>query len=205
MGQYTIPTVIEKTPNGERAFDIYSRLLSDRIIFLGTEIDDGVANVVIAQLLHLESVGEQEIALYLNSPGGSFSALTAIYDTMHFVRCDVATICVGQASSAAAALLAAGTPGKRSVLRHAKVTLHQPSSQSRGTLPDLAVEAKEVAKVRAEMDRILAEHTGHTTAKIREDTDRSMSLSAADAVAYGLADRVITQRPARSYRLGSAA
>lgn len=205
MGQYTIPTVIEKTPNGERAFDIYSRLLSDRIIFLGTEIDDGVANVVIAQLLHLESVGEQEIALYLNSPGGSFSALTAIYDTMHFVRCDVATICVGQASSAAAALLAAGTRGKRSVLRHANVTLHQPSSQSRGTLPDLAVEAKEVAKVRAEMDRILAEHTGHTTAKIREDTDRSMSLSAADAVAYGLADRVITQRPARSYRLGSAA
>ena len=203
MSQYTIPTVVEKTPNGERAYDIYSRLLSDRIIFLGTEVDDGVANVVIAQLLHLESAGEQEIALYINSPGGSFSALTAIYDTMNFVRCDITTFCVGQASSAAAALLAAGTRGKRAVLRHAKVTLHQPSSQARGTLPDLAVEAKEVAKVRAEMDRILAHHTGHPPAKIRQDTDRSMVLSAEEAVAYGLADQVITTRPARPYRLSA--
>lgn len=203
MSQYTIPTVVEKTPNGERAYDIYSRLLSDRIIFLGTEIDDGVANVVIAQLLYLESAGEQEIALYINSPGGSFSALTAIYDTMNFVRCDITTFCIGQASSAAAALLAAGTRGKRAVLRHAKVTLHQPSSQARGTLPDLAVEAKEVAKVRAEMDRILADHTGHSTAKIREDTDRSMALNAEEAVTYGLADRVITTRPSRTYRLSA--
>lgn len=203
MSQYTIPTVVEKTPSGERAYDIYSRLLSDRIIFLGTEIDDGVANVVIAQLLHLESAGEQEIALYINSPGGSFSALTAIYDTMNFIRCDVTTFCVGQASSAAAALLAAGTRGRRAVLRHAKVTLHQPSSQARGTLPDLAVEAKEVAKVRAEMDRILADHTGHSTAKIREDTDRSMALTAEEAVAYGLADQVITTRPSRTYRLSA--
>ena len=203
MSQYTIPTVVEKTPTGERAFDIYSRLLSDRIIFLGTEIDDGVANVVIAQLLHLESAGEQEIAMYINSPGGSFSALTAVYDTMNFVRCDITTFCVGQASSAAAALLAAGAPGKRAVLRHAKVTLHQPSSQARGTLPDLAVEAKEVAKVRAEMDRILADHTGHSTAKIREDTDRSMALTAEEAVAYGLADKVITTRPAPAYRLSA--
>jgi ATP-dependent Clp protease protease subunit len=203
MSQYTIPTVIEKTPTGERAFDVYSRLLSDRIIFLGTEIDDGVANVVIAQLLHLESAAEQEIALYINSPGGGFSALTAIYDTMNFIRCDIATFCVGQASSAAAALLAAGTPGRRSVLPHAKVTLHQPSSQARGTLPDLAVEAKEVAKVRAEMDQILARHTGHPTAKIRTDTDRSMALSAADAVAYGLADQVISSRPTNGYRLNS--
>jgi ATP-dependent Clp protease, protease subunit len=201
MSSYTIPTVIEKTLRGERAVDIYSRLLTDRIVYVGTEIDDGVANVVIAQLIHLESAGEQEIGLYINSPGGSFSALTAIYDTMHFVRCDIATICVGQAASAAAALLAAGTPGKRSVLPHARVTLHQPSSQARGTLPDLAVEAKEVAKVRAEMGRILAEHTGHSVAQIRADTDRSMTLSAPDAVAYGLADRVITSRPARGYRL----
>src|SRR4051794_2268933 len=111
MSQYTIPTVVEKTPNGERAFDIYSRLLSERIIFIGTEIDDGVANVVIAQLIHLESESEQEIGLYINSPGGSFSALTAIYDTMHFIRCDVATFCMGQAASAAAVLLAAGAPG----------------------------------------------------------------------------------------------
>ncbi|MFI6074901.1 ClpP family protease [Actinoplanes sp. NPDC051343] len=204
MSQYTIPTVVEKTPNGERAFDVYSRLLSDRIIFLGTEIDDGVANVVIAQLLHLESAGEQDIALYINSPGGGFNALTAIYDTMNFIRCSIATFCVGQASSAAAALLAAGTRGKRSVLPHAKVTLHQPSSQARGTLPDLAVEAKEVAKVRAEMDEILARHTGHSTTKIRADTDRSMALSAADAVAYGLADQVITSRPNTGYRLNAA-
>jgi ATP-dependent Clp protease protease subunit len=204
MSHYTIPTVVEKTPSGERAFDIYSRLLSDRIIFLGTEIDDGVANVVIAQLIHLESTGEQEIGLYINSPGGSFSALTAIYDTMHFIRCDIATTCVGQAASASAALLAAGTPGKRSVLRHAKVTLHQPSGHARGTLPDLAVEAKEVAKVRAEMDQILAEHTGHSVARIREDTDRRMTLSAPEAVAYGLADRVITRREPRGYRLNAA-
>ena len=161
MSQYTIPTVIERTPTGERAFDIYSRLLSERIVFLGTEIDDGVANVVMAQLLHLESSGsDQDINLYINSPGGSFSALTAIYDTMQFIAPDVATTCLGQASSASAVLLAAGTPGKRSVLRHAKVSLHQPSSQARGTLPDLAVQAKEVAKVRAEMEEILSRHTG---------------------------------------------
>jgi len=195
MSQYLIPTVVERTAQGERAYDIYSRLLSERIIFLGTEIDDGVANVVIAQLLHLEAQNEQEIGMYINSPGGSFSALTAIYDTMNFVRCGIATICVGQAVSAAAVLLAAGAPGRRSVLRHAKVTLHQPSSQARGTLPDLAVQAKEVSKVRAEMDEILSRHTGHPVSRIREDTDRTMTLSAVDAVAYGLADRVIERRP----------
>lgn len=194
MSQYLVPTVVEKTPNGERAYDIFSRLLAERIVFIGTEIDDGVANVVMAQLLHLESASEQEIALYLNSPGGSFSALTAIYDTMQFIRCDVATICMGQAASAAAVLLAAGTPGKRSVLRHAKVTLHQPSSQARGALPDLAIQAKEVAKVRADMEEILSEHTGHPVAKIRADIDRNKAFSAAEAVAYGLADRVITNR-----------
>lgn len=194
MSNYLIPTVVEKTPLGERAFDIYSRLLSERVIFLGTAIDDGVANVTIAQLIYLDSVNEQEIGIYINSPGGSFSALTAIYDTMNFVRSPVATFCVGQAASAAAALLAAGTPGRRSVLRHAKVTLHQPTSQARGTLPDLAVEAKEVARVRAEMDEILSRHTGNPTAKIRADTDRSMTLTAEEAVAYGLADRVISSR-----------
>jgi ATP-dependent Clp protease protease subunit len=195
MSQYTIPTVVERTSLGERAFDIYSRLLSERIIFLGTEIDDGVANVVIAQLLHLESVSSsQEIMLYINSPGGTYSALTAIYDTMQFVEPDVATFCVGQASSAAAVLLAAGAPGKRSVLEHAKVLLHQPSSQARGTLPDLAVQAKEVARVRAELDEILSRHTGHPASKIRADTDRNLSLSAREAVDYGLADHVITTR-----------
>jgi len=197
MGQYTIPTVIERTPGGERAFDIYSRLLSERIIFLGTEIDDGVANVVMAQLLHLESEGDTEIGLYINSPGGSFSALTAIYDTMQFVRPDIATICMGQASSAAAVLLAAGTPGKRSVLRHAKVTLHQPSSQAHGALPDLAVQAKEVAKVRAEMEQILSQHTGHGISKIRADTDRNLTFTAQEAVDYGLADQVVINRKVR--------
>jgi ATP-dependent Clp protease protease subunit len=191
VSQYTIPTVVERTPTGERAFDIYSRLLNERIIFLGTEIDDGVANVVMAQLLHLAAENEQEISLYINSPGGSFGALTAIYDTMNFVRCDIATFCMGHAASAAAVLLAAGTPGKRGILRHAKVTLHQPSSQARGTLPDLAVQAKEVAKLRAEMESILSRHTGHDVEKIRADTDRTMTLSADEAVAYGIADRVI--------------
>jgi ATP-dependent Clp protease protease subunit len=204
VSQYTIPTVVERTPNGERAFDIYSRLLSERIIFLGTEIDDGVANVVMAQLLYLESEGEQEISLYINSPGGTFSALTAIYDTMHFVRCDIATICMGQAASAAAVLLAAGTPGRRSVLRHGKVTLHQPSSQARGTLPDLAVQAKEVSKVRAEMDEILSRHTGHPVAKIRADIDRNKTFSATEAIAYGLADRVVTDRKARPLQAAAA-
>jgi ATP-dependent Clp protease, protease subunit len=195
MSQYTIPTVVERTAAGERAFDIYSRLLSERIIFLGTEIDDGVANVVMAQLLHLESVSpDLEISLYINSPGGSFSALTAIYDTMQFIRPDVATFCMGQAASAAAVLLSAGTPGRRAVLRHARVLLHQPSSQSRGTLPDLAIEAKELVRVRAEVDEILSRHTGHPVAKIRNDTDRNKTFTAAEAVAYGLADEVITAR-----------
>jgi ATP-dependent Clp protease protease subunit len=205
MSQYTIPTVVEKTAGGERAYDIYSRLLSERIIFLGTEIDDGVANVVMAQLLHLESASpDLEIMLYINSPGGSYSALTAIYDTMHYVQPDVATVCMGQAASAAAVLLAAGAPGKRSVLRHAKVLLHQPSSQARGTLPDLAIQAKEVARVRAEMDEILSRHTGHPVDKIRRDTDRNMTLSAREAVAYGLADQIITARNAAPVELAEA-
>jgi ATP-dependent Clp protease protease subunit len=195
MSQYTIPTVVEKTPTGERAFDIYSRLLSERIIFIGTEIDDGVANVVMAQLIHLESANpDLEIGLYINSPGGSYSALTAIYDTMQFVRPEVFTICMGQASSAAAVLLAAGAPGKRGVLEHAKVLLHQPSSQARGTLPDLAIQAKEVANVRAEMDEILSRHTGHPVAKIRADTDRNKTFNAREAIDYGLADRIVTSR-----------
>ncbi len=195
MGQYTIPTVIERTPGGERAFDIYSRLLSERIVFLGTEIDDGVANVVMAQLLHLEAASpDLEIRLYINSPGGSFSALTAIYDTMQFIRPEVATICMGQAASAAAVLLAAGAPGRRAVLPHAKVLLHQPSSEARGALPDLAIQAKEVARVRAEVDEILSRHTGHPVAKIRSDTDRNKTFSAEEAVGYGLADEIIASR-----------
>jgi ATP-dependent Clp protease protease subunit len=197
MGQYTIPTVVERTALGERAFDIYSHLLAERIVFLGTEIDDGVANVVMAQLLHLEAASpDLEISLYINSPGGSYSALTAIYDTMQYIRPDVATICIGQAASAAAVLLAAGTPGRRAVLRHAHVLLHQPSSQAQGALPDLAVQAKEVARTRAEVEEILSQHTGHPAAKIRSDTDRNKTFSAQEAVDYGLADEVITSRAA---------
>jgi ATP-dependent Clp protease, protease subunit len=206
MSQYTIPTVVERTSLGERAFDIYSRLLSERIIFLGTEIDDGVANVVMAQLLHLEAASpDQEISLYINSPGGSYSGLTAIYDTMQFIKPDVATICMGQASSAAAVLLAAGAPGRRSVLQHAKVLLHQPSSQARGTLPDLAVQAKEVARVRAEFDEILSRHTGHPVSKIRSDTDRNMTLNAPEAIDYGLADQIITTRKEAMAELAASA
>jgi ATP-dependent Clp protease, protease subunit len=195
MGQYTIPTVVERTALGERAFDIYSHLLAERIVFLGTEIDDGVANVVIAQLLHLEAASpDLEISLYINSPGGSYSALTAIYDTMQYIRADVATICVGQAASAAAVLLAAGASGRRAVLRHARVLLHQPSSQAQGALPDLAVQAKEVARTRAEVEAILSQHTGHPVAQIRSDTDRNKTFTAQEAVDYGLADEVITSR-----------
>jgi ATP-dependent Clp protease, protease subunit len=195
MGQYTIPTVVEKAAGVERAYDIYSRLLSERIIFLGTEIDDGVANVVMAQLLHLEFASpDVDINLYINSPGGSYSAMTAIYDTMQFIRPDVATTCMGQASSAAAVLLAAGTQGKRTVLKHAKVLLHQPSAEARGALPDLAVQAKEIARIRDDMEEILAQHTGHPVARIRRDTDRDHTFTAQEAVDYGLADAVITSR-----------
>ncbi|HEY4702197.1 MAG TPA: ATP-dependent Clp protease proteolytic subunit [Streptosporangiaceae bacterium] len=205
MGQYTIPTVVEKNAGVERAYDIYSRLLTERIIFLGTEIDDGVANVIMAQLLHLEFASpDVDINLYINSPGGSFSAMTAIYDTMQFIRPDVATTCMGQASSAAAVLLAAGTPGKRTVLKHAKVLLHQPSAQARGTLPDLAVQAKEVARIRDDMEEILARHTGHPVARIRQDTDRDKTFSAQEAVDYGLADAVISSRKLATPELLSA-
>lgn len=192
---YTIPNVVERTPLGERYSDVFSRLLRDRIIFLGTEIDDGVANVVMAQLLHLESEApEQEIGLYINSPGGSATAMTAIYDTMQYVRSDVATTCMGQAASAAAVLLAAGTPGKRTVLEHSRILLHQPSTQGQGTVSDLAIQAREVLRLRAETEELLARHTGQTVERLRTDTDRDLILSAHDAVEYGVADAVVTSR-----------
>ncbi len=195
MSTYTIPSVVEKTQHGERAVDIYSRLLSDRIIYIGTEIDDGVANVVIAQMLHLESESpETPINLYLNSPGGSVTAMLAIYDTMQFVRSPVGTTCVGQAGSSAAVLLASGEPGQRTVLPHARVVLHQPSGGGQGTLPDLALQAKEIVRVRAEMEQILARHTGQDVATLRADTDRDLILSADEAVAYGVVDAVLDSR-----------
>ena len=195
MSSYTIPNVVEKRPTGERAVDIYSRLLSDRIVYLGTEIDDGVANVIVAQLLHLESdQSELEINLYLNSPGGSMSAMLAIYDTIQFIQAPVATTCVGQAASAAAVLLAAGAPGRRSILPHGRVILHQPSTQGQGTLPDLVLHAREIVRVRAQMEEVLARHTGQSTDRLRADTDRDKVFTAEDAVAYGLVDAIVAER-----------
>ncbi len=197
MSSYTIPSVVERTRHGERAVDIYSRLLSDRIVYVGTEVDDGIANVVIAQLLHLESESpETPISLYLNSPGGSVTAALAIYDTMQFVRSPVATTCVGQAASSAALLLAGGAPGRRTVLPHARVVLHQPSTGGQGTLPDLALQAKEIVRLRAEMESILARHTGQTVERLRVDTDRDLVLDATAAIAYGVVDGVLDQRDA---------
>lgn len=202
MTGYTIPTVVEKTLHGERASDIYSRLLSDRIIFLGTEIDDGVANVVIAQLLFLDAEdANQEIALYINSPGGSMSSLMAIYDTMQYVNASIATVCIGQAASAGAVLLAAGAAGKRSALPHARILLHQPSGQAEGTVPDLAIHAKEMSRMRAQMNEVLSQHTGQPTEKITDDTDRDLVLTPQDAISYGLIDRVMSPREVAAYTI----
>ncbi|MDR6978959.1 ATP-dependent Clp protease protease subunit [Streptomyces sp. 3330] len=197
MGTYTIPNVVERTPQGERSYDVFSRLLSERIIFIGTEIDDGVANVVIAQLLHLESASpESEISIYLNSPGGSFTSLMAIYDTMTFVQAPIATLCVGQAASTAAVLLAGGDPGRRLVLEHARVLLGQPASGGRqGTVSDLTLQAKEMVRIRAQVEEVLARHTGHDIATLRADMDRDKVFTAREAVAYGLADEVLSRRP----------
>ncbi|NNH05980.1 ATP-dependent Clp protease proteolytic subunit [Cellulomonas fimi] len=176
-GQYTIPYVVEQRPTGERASDVYSRLLSDRIVFLGTEIDDGVANVVIAQLLHLQSESsELPIHVYVNSPGGSITALLAVYDTMQYVRPPVATFCLGQAASAAAVLLAAGTPGQRHVLEHARVLLHQPSGGAEGTAADLEIQAAEILRLRGQVEQILSRHTGQSVERLRQDTDRDRIL-----------------------------
>jgi len=182
MAQYTIPTVIEKTPQGERAYDVYSRLLAERIIFLGTEIDDGVANVVIAQLLHLESSGQdREIAIYINSPGGSFTSLMAIYDTMTFVGSPVSTWCVGQAASTAAVLL--GQPA---------------AGGQQGTVSDLTLQAKEMVRIRSQVEEVLARHTPHDVATLRADMDRDKVFTAQEAVAYGLADEVLSRREVRA-------
>lgn len=198
MGQYTIPTVVERTPLGERAYDIYSSLLSERIIFLGTEIDDGVANVVIAQLLHLDwSNPDREISIYINSPGGSFTSLMAIYDTMTYVTAPVSTFCVGQAASTAAVLLAGGEAGRRYILEHARVLLGQPASGvQQGMVSDLSLHAKEMVRIRSQVEEVLARHTRHDLTTLRADMDRDKVFTAHEAVAYGLADEVISKRPA---------
>ena len=206
MSSYTIPSVIESTSRGERVSDIYSRLLSDRIIFLGTPIDDGVANVVVAQLLHLAATQPSpDIQLYINSPGGSFTAMMAIYDTMQFVAPDVATLCVGQAASSAAMLLAAGAAGKRSVLEHARVLLHQPHTElTRGAMSDLALEAAELARVRAEGEGLLAQHTGRGVEEVRADTDRALVLAGVAAVDYGVVDAVASPSGGAQLDAGTA-
>ncbi|MFK4728153.1 ATP-dependent Clp protease proteolytic subunit [Agromyces mediolanus] len=197
MSSYSIPYVVERRGNTERSLDVYSRLLSERIVYLGTEIDDGVANVLIAQFLHLASESsETPISLYLNSPGGSPGAALAVYDTMQHIRPEVATTCVGQAAGPAAVLLAGGAKGLRSILPHGRVVLHQPSSQGRGTIPDLILHADEVVRVRAELEAALAADTGHDVATLRHDTDRDLILPAAAAVEYGLADRVLSAQAA---------
>ena len=196
MSQYTIPTVVERTPLGERAYDIYSRLLSERIIFLGTEIDDGVANVVIAQLLHLEwSNPDREISIYINSPGGSFTSLMAIYDTMSFIGAPISTFCVGQAASTAAVLLAGGDSGRRFVLEHARVLLGQPASGGQqGTVSDLSLQAKEMLRIRSQVEEVLSRHTHHEVETLRADMDRDKVFTAREAVDYGIADEVISKR-----------
>jgi ATP-dependent Clp protease, protease subunit len=196
---YTIPIVIEQTSRGERSFDIYSRLLKERIIFLGTPIDDGVANVVMAQLLHLESEDpDRDISIYINSPGGSFTALTAIYDTMQFVKPQIQTICMGQAASAAAVLLAAGTKGKRLALEHARVLIHQPSGGGEGQSSDIEIQAREILRMRSLLEQMLARHTGRDEEQIRKDIERDKILTAKEAVEYGLVDEVVSTRKTSS-------
>ena len=195
MSGYTIPNVIAQHPRGERIMDVYSHLLAERIVYLGTAIDSGVANVLIAQLLHLEAQGsEQEINLYINCEGGDMTAMLAVYDTMQFIQSPVATTCVGEAVAAGAVLLAAGTPGRRSVLPHTRVVLHQPAARGQGTVPDLILQADEVVRVRADIEEILAEHTGQTLERLRHDTDRDRVFTARGAVEYGLVDRVMSRR-----------
>jgi ATP-dependent Clp protease protease subunit len=197
VSSYTIPYVVQQTPRGERTVDLWSRLLSERIIYLGTELDDGVANAVIAQLLHLASEDpDAPVSLYLNSPGGSISAMLAVYDAMQFVSTPVETTCVGQAAWTAAVLLAGGAPGRRSILPHGRVVLHQPAAQGRGTIPDLILEADEVARVRLLLEEVLAAHTGRTPEQVREDTDRDLVLPARDAVDYGIVDVVLESQRA---------
>lgn len=192
---FYIPYVIEQTERGERGYDIYSRLLKDRIIFLGTEINDAVANVVMAQLLFLESQDpDRDINIYINSPGGVVTAGMAIYDTMQFVKPDVNTYCVGQAASMAAILLTAGAKGKRFALPHSRVMLHQPLGGFRGQASDIDIHAREILKIKAEINQILVKHTGQDIAKIENDTDRDFFLIAADAKEYGLIDSVITEK-----------
>ena len=188
-----VPMVVEQTARGERGYDIYSRLLKDRIIFLGTSIDDYVANLVVAQLLFLESEDpDKDIFLYINSPGGSVTAGMGIYDTMQFVKCPVSTICIGQAASMGAMLLAAGTKGKRRALPNSRIMIHQVSGGAQGQNTDIQIQARETARIREKMDILLARHTGQPVEKVTLDTERDNFMGAEEALAYGIVDAVIT-------------
>ena len=196
MRNYYVPNVTEQTSRGERVSDLYSRLLKENIIFLGTPIDDTIANLICAQLIHLESENpDKDINIYINSPGGDITALFAIYDTMQFIKNDIATICLGQAASAAAVLLAAGTKGKRLALPHARVLLHQPYGQvGYSQVTDLELAAREILRMRELLEGILSKHTGQTVERVHADTDRDFTLEAAAALEYGVIDEIITER-----------
>jgi ATP-dependent Clp protease protease subunit len=190
-----IPIVIEQSSRGERAYDIYSRLLKDRIVFIGEQVHDGMANTIIAQLLFLESEDpEKDINLYVNSPGGSVTAGLAIYDTMQYIRPAVTTICMGQATSMGALLLAAGAKGKRYALPHSRIMIHQPLGGAQGQATDIDIQAREILKIREIINKILVKHTGQPIDKIRKDTERDFFMDAGEAVEYGIVDRVITER-----------
>jgi ATP-dependent Clp protease protease subunit len=192
---YLVPTVVESTNRGERAYDLYSRLLKENIIFLGTPIDDNIANLVCAQLLHLESENsDKDISIYINSPGGDITALFAIYDTLSFIKNEISTICYGQAASAAAVLLAAGSKGKRLALPHSRILLHQPWGQGGGQATDIEIQAREIMRMRDLLNEILAEHTGQTVERIEADTDRDFVMTAPEALEYGIIDEVISRR-----------
>lgn len=197
MSGYLIPQVVATHPRGDRIMDVYSHLLSERIVYLGTALDAGVANTLIAQLLHLEADSPgREISLYINCEGGDPSAMLAVYDTMRYVQSPVATTCVGQAVAVGAVLLAAGEPGRRAALPHARIVLHQPAGQGRGTIPDLILAADEIVRVRGELERILADHSGQSTETLRRDTDRDRVFTAPAARDYGLLDEVLEPRDA---------
>jgi ATP-dependent Clp protease protease subunit len=196
MSSYTIPNVIAQHPRGERIMDVYSHLLTERIVYLGTPIDPGVANALIAQLLHLEADNsDREINLYINCEGGDMTSMLAVYDTMQYIQAPVATTCVGQAISAGAVLLAGGAPGRRAVLPHTRVVLHQPAAQGQGTIPDLILQADEVVRIRAELEEILSFHTGQSIETLRHDTDRDRVFTAKAAVEYGIVDTVLGRPP----------
>ncbi len=190
-----VPMVVEQSPRGERAYDIYSRLLKERIVFLGTQVTDDVASLIIAQLLFLEADDpDKDITFYINSPGGSVTAGLAIYDTMQYIRCDVATLCMGQAASMGALLLSAGAEGKRFALPHSRIMIHQPMGGFQGQATDIDIHAREILRMRSDLNRILARHTGRTVKKIQNDTERDNFMSADEAKKYGIIDRVLTSR-----------